>query len=219
MRRAAFGRKMGKTCGPRIHRIGSHVIPSESQIILAMSSPVSRTSKIRGSQISTSPTTLISSQNQKPGLENMSRIGIDLAGTEQVEAHIRAVRDAGLSDAAELFSTIYWGWLRVTEAYTYGHPYVSKPEPGMTPLSALHVADYSLNHWAAMIPGTPKLDDEAVLRDAGADEAWHRDEDRRIRRECGEPLAGTEHCDFSCPNRDSEDFCGSKAWHEKHGGR
>lgn len=29
-------------------------------------------------------------------------------------------------------------------------------------------------------------------------------------------MAGTEHCDFSCPNRDSEDFCGSAAWIKKH---
>lgn len=29
--------------------------------------------------------------------------------------------------------------------------------------------------------------------------------------------AGTEHCDFDCPNRDSEDFAGSAAWCRKHG--
>lgn len=29
--------------------------------------------------------------------------------------------------------------------------------------------------------------------------------------------AGTEHCDFSCPNRDSEDFAGSKAWMKARG--
>lgn len=29
-------------------------------------------------------------------------------------------------------------------------------------------------------------------------------------------LAGTEHCDFCCPNRNSELFAGSAAWHEKH---
>jgi hypothetical protein len=29
-------------------------------------------------------------------------------------------------------------------------------------------------------------------------------------------MAGTEHCDFECPMRDSEEFCGSKAWNEKH---
>lgn len=27
--------------------------------------------------------------------------------------------------------------------------------------------------------------------------------------------AGTEHCDFECPNRESELFCGSAAWHRK----
>lgn len=29
--------------------------------------------------------------------------------------------------------------------------------------------------------------------------------------------AGTEHCDFVCPMRDSEFFAGSKAWRKKHG--
>lgn len=29
-------------------------------------------------------------------------------------------------------------------------------------------------------------------------------------------LAGTEHCDFVCPMRDSAEFAGSAAWHEKH---
>lgn len=33
--------------------------------------------------------------------------------------------------------------------------------------------------------------------------------------QCG--LAGTEHCDFSCPNRDSDLFAGSKAWMKAHG--
>lgn len=30
-------------------------------------------------------------------------------------------------------------------------------------------------------------------------------------------MAGSEDCDFSCPNRDSELFAGSKAWMKKHG--
>lgn len=29
-------------------------------------------------------------------------------------------------------------------------------------------------------------------------------------------MAGSEHCDFTCPNRDSDMFVGSKAWREKH---
>jgi hypothetical protein len=33
--------------------------------------------------------------------------------------------------------------------------------------------------------------------------------------QCG--LAGSEHCDFVCPYRDSEDFAGSAAWCQKHG--
>lgn len=32
--------------------------------------------------------------------------------------------------------------------------------------------------------------------------------------QCG--LAGTEHCDFVCPWRNSEDFAGSSAWIAKH---
>lgn len=30
-------------------------------------------------------------------------------------------------------------------------------------------------------------------------------------------LAGTEWCDFECPNRNSEMFAGSEAWRKKHG--
>jgi hypothetical protein len=29
-------------------------------------------------------------------------------------------------------------------------------------------------------------------------------------------MAGSEHCDFTCPRRDSEDFAGSAAWIKKH---
>lgn len=43
------------------------------------------------------------------------------------------------------------------------------------------------------------LDEECALGDNG---------------QCG--LAGTEHCDFVCPYRDSEDFAGSAAWIKKH---
>ena len=32
--------------------------------------------------------------------------------------------------------------------------------------------------------------------------------------QCGH--AGSEHCDFECPFRDSEDFAGSEAWCKKH---
>ena len=30
-------------------------------------------------------------------------------------------------------------------------------------------------------------------------------------------MAGTEHCDFCCPNRNSELFAGSKAWMKERG--
>jgi hypothetical protein len=32
--------------------------------------------------------------------------------------------------------------------------------------------------------------------------------------QCG--MAGSEHCDFICPFRNSEDFAGSAAWIAKH---
>ena len=32
--------------------------------------------------------------------------------------------------------------------------------------------------------------------------------------QCGN--AGSEYCDFECPNRDSEFFAGSAAWRKKH---
>lgn len=48
------------------------------------------------------------------------------------------------------------------------------------------------------------------------------DDDDSMDDECGLTdggqcmLAGTEHCDFECPWRDSERFAGSRAWIEKH---
>lgn len=51
------------------------------------------------------------------------------------------------------------------------------------------------------------------------------DEDFWLEQECGLmhdgqcAMAGAEHCDFTCPWRDSEDFAGSAAWIKKHGGR
>lgn len=51
--------------------------------------------------------------------------------------------------------------------------------------------------------------------DIGDDEDWLDECGLMADGQCA--MAGTEHCDFSCPNRDSEDFCGSKAWLKKHG--
>lgn len=114
---------------------------------------------------------------------------LDGQGIKRVQAHIEAVRAAGLTDAAEVFENTYWGWIRVTQAYVFAHPYVANPEPpSMTPISALTVVDYSLRHWSGLIPGSPTLDDEAVLHEAAVDEAWHREEDRRMRREAGEDI-------------------------------
>ncbi|BCH33167.1 hypothetical protein MesoLjLc_50970 [Mesorhizobium sp. L-8-10] len=112
---------------------------------------------------------------------------IDYKAAETVESMIDQVRAAGLEEAAAMFSTVYWGWLRLTSAYVNAHPYVANPEkPSMTPISALSVTDFTFRHWAPQIPGTPPLDDEAVLAAAARDEAWHREEDRRMRREAGE---------------------------------
>lgn len=114
---------------------------------------------------------------------------IDDAGVNRVNALVDKVRAAGLSEAADVFSNVYWGWLRLTSAYVNAHPYVRNPEaPTMTPISALSVTDFTLNHWASLIPGSPQLDDEAVIRAAEADEEWHRQEDWRMRRESGEDI-------------------------------
>jgi len=114
---------------------------------------------------------------------------IDDTGVNRVNALVDQVLAAGLTEAAEMFSNAYWGWLRLTSAYVNAHPYVANPEPPlMTPISALSVTDYTLNHWASVIPGSPQLDDEAVIREAEADEEWHRQEDRRMRIDAGEDI-------------------------------
>jgi hypothetical protein len=113
---------------------------------------------------------------------------IDDEGLKVVEAHIAAVRAAGLTEAADLFETIYWGWLRFTEAYVNGIPYVEKPEGNMKPYQGLHVTNFTFKHWGPLIPGTPKMDNEAVRQAAADDDEWHRQEDRAMRREAGESV-------------------------------
>jgi hypothetical protein len=113
--------------------------------------------------------------------------GLDLAPVAWVEALIETVKEAGLTDAANLFSNVYWAWLRTVSAYRAALPYVERPEePSMTPFSALHVTTFTIEHWGSLIPGTPTIDNEAVRDEAAADEEWHRQEDRRLRRESGE---------------------------------
>lgn len=111
---------------------------------------------------------------------------IDQEAAKKVEALIESVRAAGLAEAAEMFGNVYFAWLRTIHSYVLGHPYVAKPEQGMTPIMGLHVVDYTLGIWGPQIPGTPSIDDAAVLREAAADEEWHRQEDRRMRRAFGE---------------------------------
>ena len=115
-------------------------------------------------------------------------IDIDYDAAKGVTAMIEEVRAAGLTEAAETFANAYWGWLRVVSAYVVAHPFVGWPEPGMTPTSALSVVDFTVQHWAPLIPGSPQIDDQAVLAAADADEDWHRAEDRRMRRAAGEEI-------------------------------
>jgi hypothetical protein len=51
------------------------------------------------------------------------------------------------------------------------------------------------------------VDDED---DEWKDECWLLDDGQCL-------MAGSEHCDFCCPKRDSEFFAGSRAWCKKHG--
>lgn len=65
-----------------------------------------------------------------------------------------------------------------------------------------------------------RFDDPDDYQDDGA---WEDDEYEVAMDLCGLDdegqcsMAGTEHCDFKCPFRDSEDFCGSAAWYRKRG--
>ena len=114
---------------------------------------------------------------------------LDEADVLRVTAMIDAIQDAGLTTEAEMFSDVYWGWLRIAQAYVCAHPYVEKPElGGMTPISALGVVDSGFGFWSAKIPGTPRLNDARIRREAVADDLWHRAEDRRMRIEAGEEL-------------------------------
>lgn len=115
----------------------------------------------------------------------MSRI--DEEGMKRVAALIGAVKGAGLDEAAELFETVYWAWLRTTEAYTSAHPYVDDKDHH--PRATLSIVDYTLRHWSPQIPGTPTIDDDAVRHEADIDAAWHFAEDRRMRRAAGECIS------------------------------
>lgn len=119
----------------------------------------------------------------------MSASDLDEVGLARVTAMINTIRAAGLTSEAEMFSIVYWGWLNIARAYVCAHPYVANPEsPSMTPISALGVVDSSFEFWGEQIPGTPKLDDDRVRRETDADEAWHHEEERRMRRDAGEEI-------------------------------
>lgn len=132
----------------------------------------------------TTPSLPASGHGEVAGL--WASVEIDYGAAQKVDLMVERIRSAGFASEAEVFSNVYWAWLRVTSAYSQAHPYVRRPEPGMTPASALSVVDYTLRHWGPIIPGTPVIDDKQVLEAAADDEAWHREEDRRMRREAGE---------------------------------
>ena len=105
---------------------------------------------------------------------------IDQAGIDRVTAMLQRLRDAGLVEEADTLRNAYWGWIRLSSAYAAAHPYL-----GPVPIG--HVDD-AMNHWSDLIPGSPHINDEAVLQDAARDEAWHEAEARRMWLEaCGEP--------------------------------
>lgn len=118
----------------------------------------------------------------------MSNREIQAQAVASVEEMIARVKEAGLEAEAEVFQNTYAAWIRLTSSYKNAHPYVIHPEGGRPPHAALTVVDYTLNHWSKRIPGSPQLDDEAVLKAAARDEAWHRAEDRRMRIAAGEDI-------------------------------
>lgn len=74
------------------------------------------------------------------------------------------------------------------------------PSPFCSACLADEVADRDADHFNDALDGEEdELEDDCGLGRDG---------------QCS--MAGTEHCDFECPNRDSELFCGSTAWNKKH---
>ena len=65
-------------------------------------------------------------------------------------------------------------------------------------------------------PKTTALDDDHEFdSDDGDGDEWGNDCGLMSDGQC--TMAGSEHCDFSCPNRNSEHIVGSRAWCRKHG--
>lgn len=110
---------------------------------------------------------------------------------DEVSTLIDSVKAAGLTEAGEMFERVYWAWLRSISAYRHAAPYVEKPdEEQHSPYAALHVFEYTVRFWGAQIPGTPGIDNKAVRAEGEADDAWHREEDRRMRRTAGRTSDG-----------------------------
>lgn len=112
------------------------------------------------------------------------------AQCNHVDALIKAVREAGMTEAAEVFSNAYWGYIRVSDAYRNGIAYVDAPgDCGCDRASGvMHVTTFTLDQWSPLIPGAHAIDNEAVRREDADDEAWHRAEDRRMRIAAGEDI-------------------------------
>lgn len=67
-----------------------------------------------------------------------------------------------------------------------------------------------MSEWPQDAIDASMLDDE---NDVAGDDEWEMECGLARNGQCSQ--AGTEHCDFECPNRNSELFAGSAAWHER----
>ncbi len=65
-----------------------------------------------------------------------------------------------------------------------------------------------MDHWTQ-----DEIDDDCAFDDDNAD--WMYECGLGRDGQCS--MAGTEHCDFDCPMRNTESFCGSAAWIRKYG--
>lgn len=71
--------------------------------------------------------------------------------------------------AAIVLSSVYAAYMRVVAAYVSAHAYLSEDAK-----AGLGVVDFTINHWSSVIAGSPKIDDQAVLKEAEADKLWHQ---------------------------------------------
>lgn len=62
-----------------------------------------------------------------------------------------------------------------------------------------------------------EYDDDFAFDDYDPEDEMDREHDCGLADDGQCMLAGTEWCDFECPNRDSALFAGSEEWRKKHG--